>query len=93
MTNQEKITKLDSERAKYIFGFVSKEEYLQIKAYIWDEAKPKIQADFAWFAQVWHDFASRRAAVIAGTFDDNYDYSSNGEPPYPAAELLAEIGG
>jgi hypothetical protein len=51
---------------------------------------PKAKAIQDWSRALWSDYRARKEAVIAGTFNENYDFSTHGELPYGFYEALDE---
>jgi gamma-glutamylcysteine synthetase len=51
---------------------------------------PKAKAIQDWSSALWSDYRTRKEAVIAGTFEDNYDFSNHGELPCDFYEAMDE---
>ena len=51
---------------------------------------PKAKAIQDWSKALWADYRARKNAVIAETFDNNFDYSNNGDFPGDFYEALDE---
>jgi hypothetical protein len=51
---------------------------------------PKAKAIQDWSRAIWSDYRARKEAVSAGTFNENYYFSNNGELPYGFYEAIDE---